>query len=58
VWAELIVEEGSVRFFQDDPPFDAICSANCPVVIVPNVKHRVEPVPGCRFRVQFWESDA
>ena len=56
VWAELIVEQGSVRFVQDEPPYNAIATASSPVVIPPNVKHRVEPTPGCRFRVQFWES--
>ena len=55
VWAELIVERGSVLFVEEDPRWQVLVIADSSQPIVPNRKHHVEPEPGAVFRVQFYD---
>lgn len=55
VWAELIVDAGSVEFSQDQPPYAATATPDRSVIIEPNTKHRIAPSKDAIFRVQFWE---
>lgn len=58
VWAELIVEHGTVVFVEEDPAWQRVVTGGCSQPIVPNRKHHVEPEAGARFRVQFYEVPA
>ena len=56
VWAELIVEHGTVVFVEEDPAWQVVVTGGHSQPIAPNRKHHVEPEPGAMFRVQFYES--
>ena len=61
VWGRLVVREGRLRFVWEAGDADDADDADDPVelvegdsvVIPPEVPHRVEPAPGCRFVVEF-----
>lgn len=55
VWAELIVEQGTVVFVEEDPRWQAVVTGGSSQTIVPNRKHHVEPESGAVFRVQFYD---
>lgn len=54
-WAELIVVTGSVRFFDEDPPWEVTAVPGRPVVIIPKRLHHIEPMDGAEFAVQFYD---
>ena len=57
VWAELVVEVGEVRFYEvdgPDAPWETIATPDAGVVIVANLKHRIEPSADARFHVVFY----
>lgn len=60
VWAELVVEAGTVRFVEaGGSARDLRVEAGHRLVIVPDVKHQVEPSADAAFYVQFYkEPDA
>lgn len=58
VWAELVVTAGTVRFSDEDPPWEANASVGRPVSIVPNRRHHIDPTPGAEFHVQFFDEPA
>ena len=55
VWAELLVEAGSVEFREAQAGGDWVATARPgePVVIVPERRHRVVPSEDARFHVRF-----
>ncbi len=54
VWAELVVEAGTVRFVDEATGDGTVIAAGHRRVIVPHVHHHVEPDADARFHVQFW----
>ena len=56
VWAELVVEEGSVLFADENPRRVAV-PAGSRIVIVPQVSHHIEPADDAVFHVQFYKSE-
>jgi len=54
VWAELVVEAGTVVFVEEDPHWQVALTAPARQAIVPNRKHHVEPLADALFRVQFY----
>lgn len=61
VWAELVVERGSVGFLdlEGPSPRDLRVDAGGRAVIVPDIEHRIEPSVDARFHIQFYvEPDA
>ncbi len=54
VWAELVVEEGSVLFV-DDESRRVTVAAGDRVAIVPRVSHHIEPADDAVFHVQFYK---
>lgn len=57
VWAELVVEEGTVGFVEvdgPDAPWEAMAAPGANVVIVPDRQHRIEPSTDARFYVVFY----
>ncbi len=55
VWARLEVEQGSVVFIEEDPPWQTVATPEHPVIIIPDRRHRIEPSSEARFAVQFFE---
>ena len=53
VWAELVVEEGSVDF-ADEASRRVTVTAGRRVAIPPDVSHHVEPAQDAVFHVQFY----
>ena len=61
VWAELVVQKGSVRYIdlEGESQRDEVVDAGDSAVIVPGIEHRVEPSTDAEFFVQFYrEPDA
>ena len=61
VWAELVVQKGSVRYIdlEGESQRDEVVDAGDRAVIVPGIEHRVEPSTDAEFFVQFYrEPDA
>ena len=56
VWAELVVLVGSVLFVEETSRRIVATPGRC-VVIVPGVRHRVEPAEDAEFYIQFYERD-
>jgi tellurite methyltransferase len=57
VWGRLRVRSGQVQFrFDAEPATIVELSAGDHVDIPPDVVHRVEPVPGARFVVEFYRA--
>ena len=56
VWAELVVLVGSVLFVEETSRRIVATPGSC-VVIVPGVRHRVEPAEDAEFYIQFYERD-
>jgi tellurite resistance-related uncharacterized protein len=56
VWAELIVQSGTVRYtdLQGDTPRDMGLGAGDTAVIEPGIEHRVEPATDATFFIQFY----
>jgi hemoglobin len=56
VWAELLVQSGSVRFvdLEGESPRDLRIEAGDSVVIAPGVEHQVEPSSDATFFLQFY----
>jgi len=59
VWAELVVEAGTVEFTESGGPEDRAATATPArrVVIVPERRHRISPSADARFHVQFHDLD-
>ncbi len=57
-WAELVVESGSVSFYDEDPPWQTVAAPGTPVVIVPDRLHHIEPSRDAVFAVQFYDYPA
>ncbi len=53
VWAELVVEEGSVRFI-DEAARDITTTAGQRTPIPPGVHHHIEPSQDAVFHIQFY----
>lgn len=54
VWGRLIVLEGSLTFVDERPGGSTLeLGPGKHDVIEPEAAHRVDPSPGCRFRVAF-----
>ena len=53
VWAELVVEEGSV-LFADDQSRRVVVRAGHRIAIAPRVAHCIEPTDDAVFHVQFY----
>ena len=59
VWGRLCVRAGSVRFvFEADPSCGIELSAGEHIDIPPREPHRVEPLRGARFVVEFYRKPA
>lgn len=55
VWGCLKVGSGRLRFVWEDGPGEPLeLSAGDSVVIPPDTRHHVEPMPDCRFAVEFY----
>ena len=54
VWAELVVEEGSVLFADETPRRVTVCAGGR-IAIAPKVGHHIEPADGAVFHVQFYK---
>ena len=52
-WAQLVVFDGTVTFIERTGR-TAVATPTSPVVIVPDVPHRIEPGADARFAVQFF----
>ena len=53
VWAELVVEEGSV-LYTDETPRRATVSHGSRIAIAPGVAHHIEPAEDALFHIQFY----
>jgi tellurite resistance-related uncharacterized protein len=56
VWGRIVVDDGRVRYIVDVPALDVVLERNLPGVVVPEVRHRVEPLGPVRFHVEFLRS--
>ena len=56
VWGKLVVVKGEVEYtIETDPPEVVICSSDRHGVIEPQVLHRVRPIAGVEFYVEFYK---
>ncbi|MDE0135118.1 MAG: DUF1971 domain-containing protein [Acidimicrobiaceae bacterium] len=53
VWAELVVEEGSV-LYTDETPRRATVRNDSRIAIAPGVAHHIEPADDALFHIQFY----
>ncbi|NNE72225.1 MAG: DUF1971 domain-containing protein [Acidimicrobiales bacterium] len=56
VWAELVVQAGSVDFVEEDTGWHTTVTAGHRQVIVPNRRHHIEPSEDATFAVQFYDT--
>ena len=54
VWAQLVVEAGTVRFVDEASGTETMATPAVPVTIVPDVPHHVVPSENAEFHVQFF----
>jgi len=55
VWAQLVVELGTVLFVEEQPRIELQATPTSPVVIVPGRAHHVVPDEHARFHIRFFE---
>ncbi len=53
VWAKILVDEGTLRYHVDALGTVTTLTPSAPGIVVPQLRHHVEPLGRVRFRVEF-----
>jgi tellurite resistance-related uncharacterized protein len=53
VWAKIVVDDGTLRYHVDGLDTVTTLSPSTPGIVVPELKHHVEPIGRVRFHVEF-----
>jgi tellurite resistance-related uncharacterized protein len=56
VWGRIVVESGALRYVVEGMGGAFELDPEHPGTVVPEVRHRVEPLGAVRFRVEFWRT--
>ncbi len=56
VWARIVVHEGRLRYTVDDMHRTYDLDPERPGIVLPEVRHHVEPIGPVRFHVEFWSA--
>lgn len=54
VWAKIVVVEGQLRYFLEDPPEERQLVPGQPAIVAPRERHCIQPVGKVRFYIEFY----